>query len=156
MSCHIGTTILGKEKVVEVSDCAIQKSDGGSYKLSNVGIAPSLTVRPQLPSDAQINRHGSLCGKFEEKGLTDVSQILTQSVRYKAVVCKWNCAVIFCRSSTMHERKTHKHTNLLYMAARRLPYTIAGSKRHWLITNKQTDRPRNCNENQQKMNLCTW
>ena len=44
---HMGPPILGKGRSYGVSDGTIRKSDGGSYKVSIVTVALSVTIRLQ-------------------------------------------------------------------------------------------------------------
>jgi len=81
-----------------------------SYRFSIVAIALFLTILPQFPVEclqpSSQQGMGHFGSKFGEKGVTDVSQILTpgRHTAHGAVVYERNPVDIFCRLSTMHER----------------------------------------------------
>ena len=62
-----GTPILGDGEVVGVSDGTIRKSDGGSYRLSIVTVALSVTIRPQFAIECLRRSNQQGTGHFGPK-----------------------------------------------------------------------------------------
>ena len=64
---HMGPPILGKGRSYGVSDGTIRKSDGGSYKVSIVTVALSVTIRPEFAIECLRSSNQQGVGYFGPK-----------------------------------------------------------------------------------------